>query len=201
LEQLLSGTCQRAQALGLVENDPEGVIDATGLETRHASRHYVMRRNSRQFAWSRWPKLTLVCHSRTHLFAAVVVGEGPSQDSPEFTPAVRQAHDNLAFDRLLGDAGYDGEHNHVLCREELGMRSTVIALNPRNTGRRWPQTKYRRLMKRPAQRKGFGQRWQIESAISRHKRRLGSALRNREDQTQHRECLLRVLTHNLMILR
>jgi transposase len=47
----------------------------------------------------------------------------------------------------------------------------------------------------------YGQRWQVESAISRHKRRLGSALRARFWSAQKTECLLRVLTHNLMILR
>jgi hypothetical protein len=134
------------------------------------------------------------------LFAALIVSEGPSQDSPELPPALRQACRHVAFDRILGDAGYDGEHNHALCRDELGMRSTLFALNRRNTGRRWPKTPYRRLMKRRKHRDGFGQRWQIESAISRHKRRLGSALRNRTEPTQRSECFLRILTHNLLIL-
>jgi hypothetical protein len=47
----------------------------------------------------------------------------------------------------------------------------------------------------------YGQRWQAESGFSRHKRRLGSALTTRNDTTQRREMLLRVPTHNLMILR
>jgi hypothetical protein len=37
--------------------------------------------------------------------------------------------------------------------------------------------------------------------ISRHKRRLGSALTARQPRAQRRETLLRVLTHNLVILR
>jgi hypothetical protein len=47
----------------------------------------------------------------------------------------------------------------------------------------------------------YGQRWQAESGFSRHKRRLGSALTTRNETTQRCEMLLRVLTHNLMILR
>jgi hypothetical protein len=35
---------------------------------------------------------------------------------------------------------------------------------------------------------------------SRHKRRLGSALGGRSDASRERECQLRVLTHNLMLL-
>jgi hypothetical protein len=78
-----------------------------------------------------------------------------------------QAARHVRFDRLLADAGYDAEHNHVLCREELGIRSTVIPARKRRT-RAWPTTKYRRQMKRRFFRRLYGQRWQVESAISRH---------------------------------
>jgi transposase len=110
-----------------------------------------------------------------------------------------QAARNVSFDRLLADAGYDAEHNHRLCRERLKIRSTVIALN-RRRGRKWPKTQYRRQMKRCFHRRIYGQRWQVESAISRNKRRLGSALRSRRWTSQQSEILFRVLTHNLMIL-
>lgn len=43
-------------------------------------------------------------------------------------------------------------------------------------------------------------RWQVESAFSRHKRLLGDALRSRSFPAWERECCLRVLTQNLMIL-
>jgi len=55
-------------------------------------------------------------------------------------------------------------------------------------------------MKRKAATVGFGQRWQVESGFSRHKRLLGSALRARTWKAQKDECLLRALTHNLMLL-
>jgi hypothetical protein len=111
-----------------------------------------------------------------------------------------QATALVDIDRLLADAGYDSERNHVLCREELGIRSTVIAINPRPSRRRWPKTRYRRQMRRRFHCRVYGQRWQAESAISRNKRILGSSLRARRQDTQLEECLLRVLTHNLLIL-
>jgi transposase len=100
----------------------------------------------------------------------------------------------------MGDAAYDAEHNHKLCREELGIRSTVIPLN-RRRGRKWPKSRYRRQMKVHFFKRVYGQRWQVESSFSRNKRLLGSALRARRWPSQQSECLLRVLTHNLMILR
>jgi transposase len=88
------------------------------------------------------------------------------------------------------------------------VRTTVIPINRRGRGRKWPRTAYRRQMvrrfrKKPEgsrHRRVYGQRWQAESAFSRHKRRLGSALGGRSDESRERECRFRVLTHNLMLL-
>ena len=113
---------------------------------------------------------------------------------------------------MLADAAFDSEESHRYCREDLGVRSTVIPLmiplNRRNRGRKWPGTRYRRQMvrrfrKKPRggrHRRVYGQRWQAESAFSRHKRLLGSALGGKSDASRERECYLRVLTHNLMLL-
>lgn len=191
---------QAAQRLGMVLARPNGMVDATGLESHHVSRFYVWRAGYRHFRRRRWPKLTLVGDGSSHLIAGCWVSWGPSQDSPQFQPAVRQAARYVHWDRLMADTAYDGEHNHVLCRQELGIRSTIIPINPRNT-RKWPLTRYRRQMKRRFFKHLYGQRWQIESLISRHKRILGVALRARHAVTQKQECLLRILTHNLMILK
>jgi hypothetical protein len=197
----LAATFRRARALGLIDERVEAAIDATGFESRHASAYYVDRRGYQPFRRLRWPKLTVVCHTRSHLLAGAVVGRGPSNDSPQFAEAVTQAVSHAALDRLLADTAYDGEHNHRFAREVLGIRSTVIPLNARRSGRKWPRSRYRRQMKRRFHRRVYGHRWQVESAISQNKRRLGSALRARNDAAQNRECCLRVLTHNLMILR
>jgi len=114
----------------------------------------------------------------------------------------------VTWDRVLADAAFDAEEHHRYCREDLGVRATVIPLNRRNRGRKWPTTTYRRQMARRFRKKPrgsrhrrvYGQRWQAESAFSRHKRRLGSALGARSDGAREREGRLRVLTHNLMLL-
>jgi hypothetical protein len=142
-----------------------------------------------------------------HLFLSAHVTRGPSQDSPQLKPAARAAVARCPLDTLLGDTAYDAEHNHALCRDRLGIRSTVFPLNRRNGRRKRPKTKYRRQMvrrfrKKPRRRRRrvYGQRWQIESGFSRHKRLLGSALRARAWPSQKKEIYLRVVTHNLMLL-
>jgi Transposase DDE domain len=201
-KRLLEAVSDDAFAQGLAEELPEVAVDATGFESRHCSRYFVHRRGERRHLRERWPKLTLACHTQSHLVVGALATIGPSQDSPQFAPVARQAVRHLSYiDRLLADAGYDGEHNHALARERLGIRSTVIALNRRGTGRRWPKTRYRRQMKRRFQRRKYHQRWQAESVISRIKRRLGSSLSGRSNASRRRESRLRVLTHDLMLLR
>ena len=114
---------------------------------------------------------------------------------------MHQATQQITWTGLLADAGYDAEHNHRLCRETLGIPTTLIALNKRATRRQWPKTTYRRQMKRNFSKARYHQRWHIESAIARHKRRLGCVIQARSLKAQLREGYLRVITHNLMILK
>ena len=168
------------------------------------------------------PKLTIALHTASHLILGARPEWGPSNDAPAlapvmrqaataFTAAVRQRPDFAQLPRrqqrratrlhaLVADAGYDGEAQHAVCREQLGVRRTVIRFNRRTAGRRWPKTRYRRALKRHFPWRVYHRRQQVESAFSQHKRRLGAALTARTAATQAEELILRVLTHNLMLL-
>lgn len=201
---------ERARRAGLIGSRPEAAIDSTGLDATVRSTHYA-RRLGKRYRMKRWPKLTLVTDTCSHLILAAHHSIGPSQDYPLLEAAMLQAAWNLpgdlTIDRLLADGGYDSEDNHRLSRQGLGIRSTVINLNRRGKGpagrpspRKWARTRYRRQMYRRFHRRKYGQRWQAESAISRFKRRLGFALRGRSDASRERESNMRVATHNLMLL-
>ena len=210
VDALLGQTVTEARARRLIPARPKAAVDATGYETRHVSRYFAWRskRSGKRRRQRAWPKLTAVLETRSHLFLSAHVSRGPSQDSPQFKPTARAACGRCPVDTLLGDGAFDAEHNHAPARQRLGVRSTVFPLNRRNAGRKWPKTKYRRQMvrrfrRRPRgskHRRVCGQRWQIESGFSRNKRLLGSALRARKWVNQKKEILMRVLTHNLMLL-
>jgi hypothetical protein len=177
------------------------------MESRHTSRYFFKRAN-RKHSSRLWTKLTVACDTASHFLTGATVSLGPANDAPQLRPVMAQASLGTTFDRVLGDCAFDSEESHRYCREDLGARSTVIPLNRRNQGRKWPKTRYRRQMvkrfrKKPKgsrHKRVYGQRWQVESAFSRHKRLLGSALRAKSDASRERECYLRVLTHNLMLL-
>ena len=174
------------------------------------SSHYArrLRDQNRRYRKRKFPKLTIVCHTQSHLIAAALATVGPSYDVNLFEPALLRASWNLNIARLLADAGYDSEPNHRMARQGLGIRSTVIRLNRRGRfrarsqrgRRRLPAGTYRRQMARCFHYRKYRQRAQAESVISRIKRRLGSALRGRSDAARQRESDLKVFTHDLMIL-
>lgn len=204
-DRLQAACFRRAHAAGLIAAAPVVTVDATGLEPHHVSAYFVDRRGPllgrrRQ----RGSKLTTVGETASHLIAGAVIPRGPSQDSPQFPDfpaAVRQTAALLVPHRLLGDAGYDAEHNHRLCHEVLGIPETVIALNRRTMGRRWPLPPYRRAMTRDFPRALARERWQAERIFSRLNRRLAAVLTTHSARAQRHEILLRVLTPNLMLLR
>lgn len=198
-EKLLAGIFSQAQAMGMLQKESEGAIDSTGLETHHISFHFVRCRKRPSYFRRTWPKMTVVCETQTHLIASCIMTRGPSYDFGLFAEGLRRACQQVRLKRILADAGYDSESNHRVAREIFGLE-TLIKLNRRGFSRQ-PQGRYRRQMSTQFNKKIYNNRWQVESLFSRHKRLLGSALRNRMDASRERECLLRTLTHNLMIIR
>jgi hypothetical protein len=196
---LLTAALKDAVAQQQIGQCEEASVDSTGLDAGHRSSHYAWRTGQKRYQLRNWPKLTFACHNATHLILSVLVSNGPSQDAPLLGPVLREACQRVTLDRVLADAGYDSEHNHRYARQELGIRSTVIALNKRGR-RKWTKSKYRRQLYRRFPKLKYRQRAQVESLISRFKRRLTSTLRGRSPTTQQAEVQLRVLTHNLLIL-
>ena len=198
-EKLLAAIFEQGWTIGILNNPPEGAIDSTGLETHHISRHFVNCTKRPSYFRRTWPKITVVCDTQTHLIASCIVTRGPGYDFGLFEEAVGEAYKHVRFKRMLADGGYDSEANHRISREIFGME-TMIKLNLRGFDRP-PKGRHRRQTKEKFDKKTYNNRWQIESVFSRNKRLLGSALRNRTEVSRERECLLRVLTHNLMIIR
>lgn len=181
-------------------------VDGTGLESRHTSRYYVRRRSrdgdtDAARTYAHFPKVVLVVDCASHLVLAAVPGRGPGSDLVQFGQALRQAVRRVRIKVLLADADFDAEWVHQAARSQ-GIRAII----PPSRGRpstKPPAGRWRRLMKRRFGRfkRWFGQRWQAETVNSMIKRLLGAALRARRDVSQFREIILRVITHNVMILR
>jgi hypothetical protein len=203
---LLDATIALARRSGLIQEVSKlAAIDSTGLETRHVSAYYTRRCGRHRGHYKhRYPKLSAVCDTKTHLILSAFVNRGPKPDYIEFTRTLMSAIQRQPIETLLGDAGYESEAAHRLCREELGVTSifpTSVRGRPRLDGEsNVVNGRYRRELFLNFPKKTYGQRWQIETTFSMLKRLLGSALRSRKRYAIDREIVLRVLTINLMIV-
>jgi len=188
-------------------------MDSTGLEDRQTSHHFRKRceesakkkkrpkkqvQNNKK---SSFPKLSVLCDCLSHLTLSFEADRGPWPDYEYFAPLLDHASQIACISRLLCDAGYDSEANHLHARQAHGSVAIIPATSGRPTTK-LPTAKYRRRMKAQWERykKRYGQRWQAETMISMFKRLLGSALRARHHWSRCREIMLRVITLNIMIL-
>jgi hypothetical protein len=196
------------------------------FESHHISRHFEnrcrqtrkkARKKARQAAVNqralgyrqqsqtiqRLPKLSLAVHAASHLILAAQASTGTGADHAHFPPLLQQAATRRSLTVVLADAGYDSEANHQLARGKMNIRSLIPAtIGPRTT--KLPAGHYRRLMRRRLRsgpdKRLYGQRWQVETVNSMIKRNLGSACRARSTWGRKKDMLLRVITHNLMIV-
>jgi hypothetical protein len=200
-------------------------LDSSMFESRHVSRYFEKRlgqsarderkkrrKTAGKSAGDRrrsrvvrgLPKLSLAVATSCHLILAARATTGGGGDQPFFEPLLFDAWRRANIKAVVADAGYDSEPNHCIARQDMGVRSII----PPNSGRpteKLPTARHRRNMhhrfKRKADKKYYGQRWQVETVNSMIKRNLDSALRARTARRRSKELLLRVVTHNIMILQ
>ena len=153
------------------------------------------------------PKLSLAVDAASHVILAAIASTGAGGDQPYLDGLLYHAwrRTGARVRCVVADAGYDSELNHRIARLDMGVRSIIPPKSGRPTKTNKPPTDpMRRNMhhrfKRRADARAYGQRGQSETTNSMIKRNLGSALRARTAVGRRQELLLRVLTHNIMLL-
>ena len=153
----------------------------------------------------RLPKLSLAVDAASHLILAAIASTGAGGDQPFLDGLLFHAWRRTSgrIRCVVADAGYDSEANNRIARLDIGVRSIIPPKAGRPTSKP-PTEPMRRNMhhrfKRGADARTYGQRWQSETTNSMIKRNLGSAMRSRTAVGRRHELLLRVLTHNIMLL-
>jgi hypothetical protein len=200
-------------------------LDSSMFESRHVSRHFELRQrqsarggrrkrrktggkaagNRRRSRVVRGlPKLSLAVSTNCHLILAARATTGGGADQRFFEPLLFDAWRRTDLRTAVADAGFDSESNHCIARQDMGVRSIIPPYAGRPTSKP-PVGRHRRNMhhrfKRQADKLQYGQRWQSETVNSMVKRNLESALRARTAPRRRNELLLRVVTHNVMLLQ
>jgi hypothetical protein len=200
-------------------------LDSSMFESHHVSRHFEarqrqsarhsrrkQRKTSGKSAGDRrrsrvvrgLPKLSLAVDTGCHLILAARATTGAGGDQPFFEPLLFDAWRRTNAKTAVADAGFDSESNHCIARQDMGVRSIIPPKSGRPTDKP-PVDRHRRNMHRRfargADKAIYGQRSQAETVNSMIKRNLDSALRARTPRRRTNELLLRVVTHNVMLLQ
>ena len=202
--ELFAATVRRH--LGRRRRADRVALDSTGLDCGHRSSYYVRRRHKaltgfQNITYKRFAKLELAVECDTHLIVGVLVGRGPRPDVDRFEPLLDDTLSHVAPRSVLADAGYDSEPNHRYARDEHQIRSFMPATLGRPT-QKLPTGRYRRQMKQRLTKTygQYGQRWQVETAISMIKRRLATCINGRSYWSERRDVMLLAITYNLMLV-
>jgi hypothetical protein len=208
VRSLIANTMQRVR--GRSKNVAYAAVDSSGFEAHHASRYFIWRTRvtkkgkepKKRVTYKRYGKLLTIICCATHAIVAAVVSAGPTPDIDQLDGVVAELPSSVTVAHMVGDAGFDSAHNHSLLRDYHGMRSTIPPEHgrPPKDPNTLPTDKYRRLMKTRFNKKAYRKRPQVETVYSMLKRNLGSALRGRSHWSRCRDMLLRVITHNIMLI-
>lgn len=185
------------------QNIELAAIDSTGLETGHISPYFLERCNKgkiphRNTRLTKWPKLAIVADVKSHIILAALSTYGPCSDSAHFKDALTLLPEGIRIEKLLADAGYDSEKNHVLANEHYGIK-TIIPPKVGHPYKSLPRKPYRNEMATNFDKESYRQRYQIETVFSMIKRNIGDTLMERSEQSRNSEMQLMAITHNLMI--
>lgn len=204
VQKFLDATVARATRSPRRIRVKRAAVDSSGFEAQQTSHYFVRRRAKGRKDWQtttykRFPKLDLLVDCSNHMVLAAIAERGPGPDIKHVVPIVYQACGRAEIDTLLADAGYDAEWVHWLGREAMEIRTLIPPKIGRPTDKP-PTGYYRRLMSQRLHLTCYGQRWQVETAVSMIKRRQGSAVNARTYWSQCRALMLKAVTHNILIL-
>lgn len=168
-------------------------MDATGLETTTASAHFQCRRGGQR---RKWVKISTIILCGSLLPLGLVLDWGPNNDKCQARALIAKASQATLPAKLYADAGYDAEWIHDQCRLDWGVESVIKPAVHRADGQRngfWRS----RMSEKYLKRKGYGQRWAVETFFSGLKRTMGSMLTSRKPDQLLAEAAFRVLAYTL----
>jgi transposase len=169
------------------------IVDATGMTSTRASRHYLSRTGRKM---TDWIKAFYVVGVQSQYSLGWRLARGPGgldaqylnglrRQGKIYTPLIGRQHEYV----LLADKGFDG--SQAVADDLIAPRKGKQRVRRADRRARHDFTAQARL-------DGFmGQRWKVETVISVIKRKTGDTLRSKQELRQQREVGLKALVYNL----
>lgn len=203
-----SQICRRQKTLSVpldisrLDGPVEIIFDSTGLKVQNRGewirQKYHVRRG--------FVKLHITCDREKHRITSVKVTDEHVHDTKEFEPLLVSATERVpVVTKIYADSGYDSRRNFNLIEKELPLSDPVIKVRSSSTGK--SRGSYLRgrtakeFIRDPKAWKinhSYGQRWQIETAISTLKRKFGEFVRSLSFSAILNEVITKCLTYNIL---
>ena len=158
-------------------------VDATGFDRTYASKHYVKRAKMTLQSM----KTTYAVDTETLTILGVHTTVTRKHDSQIILPLVEKVMTNFPVKTCCADKGYDSRHVRDTLRE-AGVRPLIkhrefTSLDKAHNKRMKPED--------------YNQRAKTETVNSSIKRKTGNTQTTKTHWRQHRETLLKTITHNI----
>lgn len=158
-------------------------IDASALDKRHSSKHYVKRCKIKL----KCMKITLLIDTEQLTILAIHITVTRKHDSKIILPLISKADENFLIKVLVGDKGYDDKEIRDELRK-LGIRPLI----PHREFKNIDKAHNARIKK-----KDYHRRSMNETVNSMIKRNYTDELMTRSWKNQYKEVLFLAIVHNL----
>lgn len=189
-------------ALPLKDLEHTFAVDASGLSTAFFSRWLDYRLNGdRRF--HDWLKVHLICGVRTNIVTHVVITDGKTGESPQFSALVKETAKFFEVREICADKGYSSRKNLQTVWDLGGI--PYIPFKSGTSARQRGSEAWRKMFlwfqyHREEFMQRYHQRSNAESTFSMLKRKFQNKLMLKNEVGQTNEALAKVLCHNICVL-
>ncbi len=185
-------------SLPLRSVETDFAVDSSGFSTNKFTRWFDEKYGiTREKA--EWVKVHLACGVKTNVVTAVVIGDKNLADCPRLPELTNKTAENFTIRDLSGDKAYLSADNLALV-DRLGATPFIPFKSNSVLGNTpfWDKMFHYFNLRRDEFLTHYHKRSNVESVFSAIKRKLGDAVRSRNETAMRNEVLAKIVCHNLM---
>ena len=188
-------------ALPVAGLETDFAIDSTGFRTTSFSVYNGMKHG--QTKEHKWLKAHMCVGVTTNIVAAVIITDGNSNDSPHFSPLIKQASEGFTINEVSADLAYTSRKNLEVVNSLGGI--PYIPFKKNATGRAagsamWKKMYHYFQLNRDEFMEHYHKRSNVESTNAAIKRKFGETLKSKNPVAQENELLAKIIAYNLTVV-
>jgi transposase len=188
-------------SLPVADLETDFAIDSTGFRTTSFSVYNGMKHG--QTKEHKWLKAHMCVGVKTNIVAAVTITDGNSNDSPQFSPLIKQTSEGFTIKEVSADLAYSSKKNLELVSSVGGVPYIPFKKNVTGKARgssMWAKMYHYFQLNRDEFMECYHKRSNIESTNAAIKRKFGETLKSKNPIAQVNELLSKIIAYNLTVV-